>query len=109
MGPEQIRAIRQFKRMTQTEFGAELGLSARAVRQWEAGINRVTRERAAQILRTFDVAPESLLPECEPSPLRSRVLNLVMAVPDDKIQLAYDFVRAFVVGCVIQPEEPRKR
>lgn len=56
---ERIRELRKMKEMNQTEFGAKLGLSQRAVANMEAG-GTVTERNFDAICKAFNVNPEWL-------------------------------------------------
>ena len=109
MGPKQVKAVRLFLRMSQAEFGAALGVGRQTVKQWESGINRIPFDRAAQILRVFEIAPESLLPPQTLTSQRSHLVHIIGKIPPDNLDKVRMIVRAFVFNAVCQPEEPRKR
>lgn len=95
--------------MGQAEFGAALGVGRQTVKQWESGAARIPFNRAAQIMRIFEIAPESLLPELSPTPQRTRIIQTVERVPQEHLDNVQIIARAFVFNVVCQPEEPRKR
>lgn len=56
---ERIRELRKLKEMNQTEFGAKLGLSQRAVANMEAG-GTITERNFDAICKAFNVNPDWL-------------------------------------------------
>lgn len=58
---QQIRQLRENKKMTQAELGEKLGVTKNAVYSWETGKCKLTLKKAKEISRALDCEVDDLL------------------------------------------------
>lgn len=98
---ERIKAIRSEQGLSQTDFGARLGVSRSAVINWEWGKNVPSQPMCEKICRTFNINPLYLSGESD-----------VMHIPPDEDEEIIDraladadpMLKALLLGIVKRPD-----
>jgi transcriptional regulator with XRE-family HTH domain len=88
---ERLRMARSAKKLSQSELGAQLGVSFQQIQKYEKGVNRVTLPRAGQIAKALGVPLEYFfqgLPQAGQSPKEGSALIQKILSDKDVLKLA---------------------
>jgi transcriptional regulator with XRE-family HTH domain len=99
---ENLRSLREAKKITQSQLGEYLGAKKSAISLWESGKRQPDQETLVRIANYFDVTVDYLLgreeettpaQEKAPADLRAEAKKLLEDMDDDEYALALAILR----------------
>lgn len=105
MTSTQIKAVRLFAGLKRADFANLLDVAPETVRRWETGAAAIPPRVAACVMTRFDIEPESLLDDAEPSALAARLKERVASAPHDALPPLAVALRAYLFEYICNQQD----